>query len=236
MGFSAVYISTGAGLPKFMGLPGEDLPGVCCANEFLTRINLMKAYKPEYDTPINIPKKIAIIGGGNVAMDAARCAVRIGCEEVFVIYRRSEEEMPARKDEILHAKEEGVKFIFLKTPVEFVQSGGVLSGVKCASMKYAGVGDDGRKIFEKSSNDISEIEIDAAVIAIGNGANRILTENEKGILTKENGCIIAEEETSKTSQKFVYAGGDAVIGAATVILAMEAGKRAAAQIDKDLSN
>lgn len=236
MGFSAVYISTGAGLPKFMGLPGEGLPGVCSANEFLTRINLMKANNPNYDTPINIPKRIAIIGGGNVAMDAARCAVRIGCEKVFVIYRRTEDEMPARKDEITHAKEEGVEFIFLKTPVEFTENGGVLSGVRCASMKYAGVGDDGRKLFEKSSDDICEIEIDAAVIAIGNGANKILTESEKEILTKENGCIITEKETAKTSKKFVYAGGDAVIGAATVILAMEAGKRAAAQIDKDLTD
>lgn len=236
MGFSAVYIATGAGLPKFMGIKGEGLPGVYSANEFLTRINLMKAHNESYDTPIKIPEKLAVIGGGNVAMDAARCAVRIGCKEVTVIYRRQKEDMPARKDEIRHAEEEGVKFLFLKSPMQFKAKNGKLNSVICANMKPNGKSEDGRNLFKPDENEKTEIKIDGAVVAIGNGANKILTESEKDIKLKENGCIMTNEGSTRTSRKFVYAGGDAVIGAATVILAMQAGKKAADEIDSDLSS
>ena len=235
MGFSAVYVATGAGLPKFMGIKGEGLAGVYSANEFLTRINLMKAHKQDYDTPIKIPEKLAVIGGGNVAMDAARCAVRIGCKEVTVIYRKTKDDMPARKDEILHAEEEGVKFMFLKLPLEFKGENGVLNSIRCVAMKPVGKSDDGRNLFKPEENSKTEVEVGGAVIAIGNGANRIFTESEKEIKLRENGCIFTLGESTRTSKKHVYAGGDAVIGAATVILAMQAGKKAAAEIDEDLS-
>lgn len=234
MGYKAIYISTGAGLPKFMGVPGEGLSGVYSANEFLTRINLMNAHNSKYDTPINIPRNLVVIGGGNVAMDVARSALRIGCKNVSVIYRRTQLEMPARRDEILHAQEEGVNFMFLKTPLEFLGENGVLKKIKYASMELTGKGNDGRNEFKVNENDVNLMEVDAAIISIGNGANKILYESEKNIDFQKNGCIVANEET-RTSKKYVYAGGDAVTGAATVILAMGAGKKAAETIDKDLS-
>ena len=234
MGYSAVYLSVGAGLPKFMGIPGEGLSGVCSANEFLTRINLMNAYKADYDTPLKIPSKILIVGGGNVAMDAARSAVRIGCREVMVMYRRTQEEMPARKAEVLHAKEEGVKFLFLKTPLEFKGENGILNRVKYAKMNYSGIDKNGRKSFTASKDEFYEMEIDGAIISIGNNANKLLFENENDISFEKDGRIKTNNST-RTSRKYVYAGGDVVTGAATVILAMEAGKRAAKEIHEDLS-
>lgn len=236
MGYSAVYISTGAGLPKFMNIPGEGLSGVYSANEFLTRINLMNAHNSEYDTPIKIPKKLVVVGGGNVAMDVARCAVRIGIEKVIVMYRRTESEMPARKDEITHAKEENIEFMFLNAPIEFVGEKGKLISMKYVGMKSVGIDDSGREAFKPSYDEVFEMPVDMVVISIGNGANRILSESEKNIEFREDGRILADEFTTRTSRKYVYAGGDAVIGAATVILAMGAGKRAAEEIHKDLSN
>lgn len=233
MGFNAVYISTGAGLPKVMNISGENLPGVMYANEFLTRINLMKAYKEDYDTPICIPKSLVVVGAGNVAMDVARCAVRIGCEKVTVLYRKTEDEMPARRDEYIHAKEEGVNFEFLKTPIEFLDNDGKLNSIRYAKVQLK-ENSEGKKIFEILENEKDIILANMVVIAIGNSPNKILYENEKNIDFKDNGCIIANDNT-KTSRKFVYAGGDVVTGAATVILAMSAGKKAAIQIDKDLS-
>lgn len=234
MGYSAVYIGVGAGLPKFMDVPGEGLSGIYSANEFLTRVNLMKAYKEDYDTPLKIPKKILIVGGGNVAMDAARCAVRVGCEKVILMYRRTELEMPARKAEVIHAKEEGVEFIFLKTPIEFKGTNGVLKSVICANMIEAGTDISGRKKFIISKENTSEIDIDGAVIAIGNSPNKLICENEKNLDFEKNGKI--KTSSTRTSRKFVYAGGDIVTGAATVILAMEAGKRAAKEINEDISS
>ena len=236
MGYSAVYISTGAGLPRFMNIPGEGLSGVYSANEFLTRINLMNAHNSEYDTPIKIPKRLVVVGGGNVAMDVARCAVRIGVEKVIVMYRRTESEMPARKDEITHAKEENIEFMFLNTPIEFIGEKGKLSSMKYVGMKSVGIDDSGREAFKPSYNEVFEMPVDMVVISIGNGANRIISESEKSIEFREDGRILADEFTTRTSRKYVYAGGDAVIGAATVILAMGAGKRAAEEIHKDLSN
>lgn len=233
--YSAVYISTGAGLPRFMNIPGEGLSGVYSANEFLTRINLMNAHNTEYDTPIKIPDKLVVVGGGNVAMDVARSAVRIGVKNVIVMYRRTESEMPARKDEILHAKEEGIEFMFLRTPTEFIGKKGKLTSMKYVAMKPVGKDESGRESFRPSYDEEFEIPIDTVVISIGNGANRILSESENSINFRNDGRIITDEATTRTSRKYVYAGGDAVTGAATVILAMGAGKRAAEEIDKDLS-
>ena len=235
-GYNAIYIATGAGLPKFMGIPGEGLAGVYSANEFLTRINLMKAYDSKFDTPTKLPKKIVIIGGGNVAMDAARCAVRLGAEKVSVIYRRGESDMPARKEEISHAKEEGVEFIFFKSPIEFIGENGILKSVKCVSMEHKGEDQLGKKLFVPLYDEKLDLETDMAIIAIGNKVNRLLVESEADLKFDKDGKIIADKSTARTSRKYVYAGGDAVTGAATVILAMEAGKRAAHQIDEDLSD
>ena len=234
--YNAVYIATGAGLPKFMELPGEGLAGVCSANEFLTRINLMKAYDPKFDTPIKFPKKVVVVGGGNVAIDAARSAVRLGAEKVSVIYRRGESDMPARKEEIFHAREEGVEFVFFKTPIEFFGENGILKGVKCACMKQEGKDNLGRSIVIPISEEKIYLEADMAIISVGNKVNRLLCESETDLSFDKNNRIIADKITTRTSRKYVYAGGDAVTGAATVILAMEAGKRAANQIDKDLSS
>ena len=194
----------------------------------------MKAHKKDYDTPIKIPETLAVIGGGNVAMDVARSAIRIGCKKVLVVYRKTEKEMPARKDEIKHAKEEGVEFVFLKTPLEFVSEGGVLKSLKCAEVQIKESSENGKNLFAITEDKKSEIKIDEVVVAIGNAANKIIFESEKSLDFKENGCILTDDNT-KTSRKFVYAGGDAVTGAETVILAMGAGKLAAKQIDKDLS-
>ncbi len=236
-GFEAVFIGTGAGLPSFMKMPGENLNGVYSANEFLTRINLMKAYKfPEYDTPVYIGKRVAVVGGGNVAMDAARCAKRLGADEVYIIYRRSEEEMPARLEEIEHAKEEGIIFNLLTNPVEVLgDENGWVKGIKCVKMELGEPDNSGRRKPVKIENSEFEIELENVVIAIGQTPNPLIKQTTKGLQTQKWGGIIADEETGKTSLDGVYAGGDAVTGAATVILAMGAGKKAAKAIDEYLS-
>lgn len=235
-GFKAVYISTGAGLPRFMNIPGEGLSGVYCANEFLTRINLMKSYKEEYDTPIVKPKKVLVIGGGNVAMDAARCARRLGNPEVTIMYRRTEDEMPARKDEITHAKEEGIEFLFLSNPVEFFGEKGKVIGAKYNKMKLSDEDNTGRKSVIPISDEKFDIFADTIIVAIGNDSNKMIREASDDIKFDDRGRIIADPETLRTTQPFVYAGGDIVTGAATVILAMGAGKKAAKQIMNDINN
>lgn len=233
-GFSAVYIASGAGLPRFMNIPGEGLSGVCSANEFLTRINLMKAYDKKYDTPVIKPQHVVVVGGGNVAMDAARCAKRLGPEKVTVIYRRTENEMPARKDEILHAKEEGVEFLFLSNPTEFFGESGKVEGVRYQKMKLCDADNSGRRSVTLESEELFEIKADTVIVAIGNDSNTLIKESAPGINFDNKGRIVADFETTKTSKPYVYAGGDIVTGAATVILAMGAGKKAAKQISLDL--
>lgn len=232
MGFEAVYISTGAGLPNFMNIPGESLVGVYSANEFLTRINLMKAYRDDYDTPIKSFKNVAVIGGGNVAMDAARCAKRLNAENVYIIYRRSEDEMPARNEEIHHAKEEGIDFKLLNNPVKIIgDEDGVVNKIECVKMELGEPDESGRRrpVPIKDSN--FTLDVDCVIIAIGNSPNPLINSTTKDIQANKRGCIIVDDEL-KTTKTGVYAGGDAVTGAATVILAMGAGKKAAKSIDK----
>jgi glutamate synthase (NADPH/NADH) small chain len=235
-GFEAVFIGSGAGLPSFMGIEGEILNGVYSANEILTRINLMGAYKfPLKETPVYIGKKVAVVGGGNVAMDAARCSVRLGAEEVYILYRRSEEEMPARAEEVHHAKEEGVIFKPLTNPVSILDDGnGWVAGIKCVKMELGEPDGSGRRkpVVIEGSGHI--IDIDTVVIAIGQSPNPLIKNTTQGLETNKRGCIITEGEGGKTSLDNVYAGGDAVTGAATVILAMGAGKKAAEAIKKSL--
>lgn len=234
-GFKAVFIGTGAGLPAFMGIPGENLNGVYSANEFLTRVNLMKAYKfPHTDTPIKAGNRVAVVGGGNVAMDAARSAKRLGAEHVIIIYRRSEKEMPARIEEVHHAKEEGIEFRLLTNPVEILGENGWVIGVKCIQMELGEPDVSGRRrpVPVKGSEYI--LDIDTIIIAIGQSPNPLIRQTTHGLRVEPWGGIITDEETGKTSIEGVYAGGDAVTGAATVILAMGAGKKAAAAIDKYL--
>jgi len=236
-GYEAIFIGTGAGLPKFMNIPGENLNGVYSANEFLTRINLMKAYKfPECDTPVKVGKNVAVIGGGNVAMDAARCAKRLGAENVYIVYRRSEEEMPARLEEIHHAKEEGIIFKLLTNPVRILGTDdGWVKGLECVEMELGQPDESGRRrpIVKKGSEHI--IDMETVIIAIGQSPNPLIKSTTPGLETQEWGGIIVEEETGLTSKEGVYAGGDAVTGAATVILAMGAGKKAAKAIHEFLS-
>ena len=236
-GFSAVFIGTGAGLPSFMKIEGENLNGVYSANEFLTRINLMKAYKfPEYDTPIYSGKRVAVVGGGNVAMDAARCAKRLGAEEVYIIYRRSEEEMPARLEEVHHAKEEGIEFKLLCNPSRILgDENGWVKEIECIEMELGEPDASGRRRPVAKSGSEFKIPVDSVVVAIGQTPNPLIKNTTPDIETNKWGCIIAKEETGETTKKGVYAGGDAVTGAATVILAMGAGKNAAAAIDEYLS-
>ncbi len=237
-GFSAVFIGSGAGLPKFMGLPGENLNGVYSANEFLTRINLMNAYRwPEADTPVKIGKNVAIVGGGNVAMDAARCAKRLGAENVYIVYRRSEEEMPARLEEVHHAKEEEIIFKMLTNPMEIVgNEEGWVTGLKCVEMELGEPDASGRRrpVEKKGSKFI--LDMDTVVIAIGQSPNPLIKNTTKGLATQPWGGIIVDEATGATNIEGVYAGGDAVTGAATVILAMGAGKTAAKAIDEYIRN
>ncbi len=237
-GFSAVFIGSGAGLPKFMNMPGESLNGVYSANEFLTRINLMNAYRwPEADTPITIGKNVAIVGGGNVAMDAARCAKRLGAENVYIVYRRSEEEMPARLEEVHHAKEEGIIFKMLTNPVEVVGNDeGWVTGLKCVEMELGEPDESGRRRPKVKENSETVIPMDTVVIAIGQSPNPLIKNTTEGLETQPWGGIIIDEETGATSIPGVYAGGDAVTGAATVILAMGAGKAAAKAIDEYIKN
>ena len=231
-GFEAVFIGTGAGLPRFMNIPGENLCGVYSANEFLTRINLMKAYKDESATPIIPAKRVAVVGGGNVAMDAARCAKRLGAEEVFIVYRRSEEELPARKEEVEHAKEEGIIFKLLHNPVEILgDENEFVKGMKCVRMELGEPDQSGRRSPVVIENSEFVLDIDAVIMSIGTSPNPLIKSTTKGLDTQKWGGIIADEK-GLTSREGVFAGGDAVTGAATVILAMGAGKTAAEAIDE----
>lgn len=232
-GYEAVFIGSGAGLPSFMGIPGENLNGVYSANEFLTRINLMKAYDfPNADTPVKIGKRVAVVGGGNVAMDAARCAKRLGAEEVYIVYRRSESEMPARLEEIHHAKEEGIilKLLTNPTAVKGTEDGWV-TGLECVEMILGEADASGRRrpVVKEGSEHILPLE--TVVIAIGQSPNPLIKATTPGLETQSWGGIITDEETGATNLSGIYAGGDAVTGAATVILAMGAGKKAAAAMD-----
>jgi len=229
MGYDAIFIGTGAGLPSFMGIPGENLNGVYSANEFLTRINLMKGYKfPEADTPVVRHKRVAVIGGGNVAMDAARCAKRLGAEEVYIVYRRSEKEMPARLEEVHHAKEEGIIFHLLVNPTEILGTeDGYVRGMRLIKMELGEPDSSGRRRPIPVPGSEYDIELDAVVVAIGQSPNPLLRSTTPGLETQKWGGMIVDEETCATSIEGVYAGGDAVSGAATVILAMGAGKKAA---------
>lgn len=235
-GYEAVFIGTGAGLPKFMNIPGENLNGVYSANEYLTRINLMKAYDfPNSHTPIKQGKKVAVVGGGNVAMDAARSALRLGAEEVHIIYRRSEEEMPAREEEVHHAKEEGIIFDVLTNPVEILGQDGWVTGIKCIRMELGEPDASGRRRPIPIEGSEFVMDIDTVIIAIGTSPNPLIKSTTKDLAVYPWGGIIIDEETGATSKDRVYAGGDAVTGAATVILAMGAGKRAAKAIHEKLS-
>ena len=234
-GFEAVFIGSGAGLPKFMNIPGENLKGVYSANEFLTRINLMKAYTPGSDTPIQHGKHVAVVGGGNVAMDAARCARRLGAE-VTVVYRRTEAELPARREEVEHAMEEGIVFKFLTNPLEILGSEqGWVRGAKCQEMELGEPDASGRRRPVPKEGSEFEIDLDCVIMALGTSPNPLIKSTTAGLETQKWGGIIADETTGLTSREGVYAGGDAVTGAATVILAMGAGKNAAAAIDEYLS-
>ena len=235
-GFESVFIGSGAGLPRFMNIPGENLCGVYSANEFLTRTNLMKAYKDDSTTPIMHAKKVAVVGGGNVAMDAARCAKRLGAEEVYIVYRRSEEELPARKEEVEHAKEEGIIFKLLNNPVEILgNEDEFVTGMKCIKMELGEPDASGRRRPVEIPGSEFVLDVDAVVISIGTSPNPLIKATTKGLDTQKWGGIIADEN-GLTSREGVYAGGDAVTGAATVILAMGAGKTAAAAIDEYIRN
>lgn len=235
-GYEAVFIATGAGLPHFMGIPGENLNGVYAANEFLTRCNLMKAYKfPHSGTPIHVGKRVAVVGGGNVAMDAARTALRLGADQVYIVYRRSEEELPARLEEVHHAKEEGIEFQLLTNPVAVVgNEQGWVSALKCIRMELGEPDASGRRRPVEIPDSKFDLAVDTVVIAIGQGPNPLVQSTTKGLDTNKRGNIIADSETGATSKPGVFAGGDIVTGAATVILAMGAGKKAAAAIDQYL--
>lgn len=237
MGYDAVYIGSGAGLPSFLGIDGESLNGVYSANEFLTRINLMKGYRfPEYDTPVYCGKNVAVFGGGNVAMDAARSAKRMGAENVYIIYRRSKEELPARAEEVAHAEEEGIKFLLLQSPTNFIgDDNGWLQEVEVVDMQLGETDQSGRRHPIAVEGSEHRISIDTAVIAIGQTPNPLIRKTTSGLDTDKRGCIITDEQGA-TSKPFVYAGGDVVTGAATVILAMGAGKKAAAAIHKELQS
>ena len=235
-GFEAVFIGSGAGLPSFMNIPGEDLVGVYSANEFLTRINLMKAYREEYDTPINKAHQVVVLGGGNVAMDAARCAKRLGAEHVAIAYRRSEQEMPARQEEIHHAKEEGIEFLFLTTPTAMLgDEKGAVRALRCIKMQLGEPDASGRRRPQPIEGSEYELPADMVIVAIGNTPNPLLRTTTPGLESDNRGRLIVQEDTLRTTREGVYAGGDAVTGAATVILAMGAGKQAAASIDAYLS-
>ena len=234
-GFEAVFIGSGAGLPRFMGIPGEQANGVFSANEFLTRNNLMKAFKEEYDTPIMKGKKVAVVGGGNVAMDAARTALRLGAE-VHIVYRRSEAELPARVEEVHHAKEEGIIFNLLSNPVEIlVDENGWVKGMTCIQMELGEPDASGRRSPVEIEGSEFEIELDTVIMSLGTSPNPLISSTTKGLDINRRKCIVAEEENGATSKPGVFAGGDAVTGAATVILAMGAGKAAAKGIDEYLS-
>ncbi len=237
LGFEAVFVGSGAGLPKFMNIPGESLKGVYSANEFLTRTNLMKAYIEGSDTPIQNAKKVAVVGGGNVAMDAARCAKRLGAEDVYIVYRRSEEEMPARLEEVHHAKEEGIIFKMLTNPVEILgDEHKNVSGMKCVEMELGEPDESGRRrpVIKQDSEFV--LDVDCVVMSIGTSPNPLIRNTTPGLDTQKWGGLIVDEATGLTSREGVFAGGDAVTGAATVILAMGAGKTAAKAMDEYIKN
>ena len=234
-GYETVFIGSGAGLPKFMNIPGENLNGVYSANEFLTRINLMKAYLGDSKTPIMHPKSAVIVGGGNVAMDAARCAKRLGAD-VTIVYRRTKEELPARAEEVEHAEEEGIKFAFLNNPVEVIGENGWVKSVKCQQMELSEPDESGRRRPVAVEGAFNEIECDCMIMSIGTSPNPLIKSTTEGLDTQKWGGIIADEETGLTSREGVYAGGDAVTGAATVILAMGAGKAAAKAMNEYMQN
>ncbi len=236
MGYEAVFVGSGAGLPRFMGIEGEALVGVYSANEYLTRINLMKAYVEGYDTPIMKSKSVAVVGGGNVAMDAARSAMRLGAEHVYIVYRRSEEEMPARLEEVHHAKEEGIEFLFLNNPVKVVGDGkGKVSGLECVKMELGEPDASGRRspVVVEGSN--YTLDVDTVIMSIGTSPNPLIRTTTTGLDANKRGCLIVDEDML-TTKEGVYAGGDTVTGAATVILAMGAGKTAAKSIDEYISS
>ena len=236
MGYKAIFIGSGAGLPSFMGIEGEDLIGVYSANEYLTRTNLMKAYLDDYDTPIIKSKSVAVVGGGNVAMDAARCAKRLGAENVYIVYRRGMEEMPARKEEVHHAMEEGIIFKNLNNPVKILgDENGRGRAMECIEMELGEPDASGRRkpIAKEGSN--FELPVDTVIMSIGTSPNPLIRSTTPGLDTNKRGCLVVNEDTMQTTREGVYAGGDAVTGAATVILAMGAGKQAAQSIDEYLS-
>ena len=236
MGYKAIFIGSGAGLPSFMGIEGEDLIGVYSANEYLTRTNLMKAYLDDYDTPIIKSKSVAVVGGGNVAMDAARCAKRLGAENVYIVYRRGMEEMPARKEEVHHAMEEGIIFKNLNNPVKILgDENGRVRAMECIEMELGEPDASGRRkpIAKEGSN--FELPVDTVIMSIGTSPNPLIRRTTPGLDTNKRGCLVVNEDTMQTTREGVYAGGDAVTGAATVILAMGAGKQAAQSIDEYLS-
>lgn len=246
MGNEAVFIGSGAGLPRFMGIPGESLKGVYSANEFLTRINLMKAYLPDSKTPIRHGKKVAVVGGGNVAMDAARCAKRLGADEVYIVYRRGMAELPARREEVEHAEEEGIIFKTLTNPVEVLgynnpddprdPRNGEVCGMKCVEMELGEPDASGRRRPIVKEGSEFTLDIDTMIMALGTSPNPLIRSTTPGLDANKHGCIITQGEDGLTSREGVYAGGDAVTGAATVILAMGAGKNAAAAIDEYIKN
>ncbi len=234
-GFEAVFIGSGAGLPMFMGIPGENANGVFSANEYLTRSNLMKAFRDDYDTPIAVSKKVAVVGGGNVAMDAARTALRLGAE-VHIVYRRSEAELPARAEEVHHAKEEGIIFNLLCNPVEILtDENGWVNGMKCIHMELGEPDASGRRRPVEIPGSEFVIEVDTVIMSLGTSPNPLISSTTKGLDTNKRRCIVAEESNGQTTKEGVFAGGDAVTGAATVILAMEAGRAGARGIDEYLS-
>jgi glutamate synthase (NADPH) small chain len=235
-GYDAVFLGTGAGLPMFLNIPGENLNGIYSANEYLTRVNLMKAYKfPEYDTPVKVGKNVAVIGGGNVAMDSARCALRLGAENVYIVYRRSEEEMPARREELENAKEEGIIFKLLSNPKRFLgNKEGFVTSMECDEMTLGEPDASGRRRPILKPNSEFTIDVDVVVIALGTTPNPLIAATTKGLFTTKHGTVVTDEATGRTQKDKVWAGGDVVTGSATVISAMGAGKRAANNINEYL--
>jgi len=235
-GYDAVFLGTGAGLPMFLGCPGENLNGIYSANEFLTRVNLMKAYQfPEYDTPVRIGRRVAVIGGGNVAMDSARCALRLGAEKVYIVYRRSEVELPARREEVENAKEEGIIFKLLTNPLQFIgDEQNNVCQMECHEMELGEPDESGRRRPIVKEGTEFMIDVDVAIIALGTTPNPLIAQTTPGLETGKRGTVVADEETGRTKKDKVWAGGDIVTGSATVISAMGAAKRAVADIDKYL--